>query len=239
MIGGVNRPAGPELHRARDADPDPPQVPRQAVRGPQQPLEQRLHPVEAGLRAGLDPGRLGVVAEDPAVEGGHGDVDAGRAEIGDEDVPGVGAKRQLARRSTAGARPDVTLGDEAALDQLADPLRDDAPARDPSGPPAPSATRTVRGGPRRARRRAHRATRRGSARTRPEARSCASTRGPGRLIRSSARRSVMPAMIRSSATLLHLTWESRMGGAVKSGHASHTCRRPQHEILTRHRSRSS
>ena len=44
-------------------------------------------------------------------------------------MPGVGAERQLARRATAGARPDVALGDEPALDELADALRDDRPAQ--------------------------------------------------------------------------------------------------------------
>ena len=128
MIGGeIGRPdwnsTGPG-----HADADPPQPAGHAVRRPQQPLEQRLDPVEAALRAGLDPGRLVVMAEDPAVEGRHGDVDAGRPEVGDQDVPGVGPEGQLARRPAAGARPDVALGDQAALDQLADPLGHDRPA---------------------------------------------------------------------------------------------------------------
>ena len=93
----------------------------------QQRVEQRVDPVQAALRAGLDPGRLVVVAEDPAVERRDRDVDARRPEVGDEDVPAVGAERQLARRPAAGARPDVALGDEPALDQLADPLGDDRP----------------------------------------------------------------------------------------------------------------
>ena len=55
-----------------------------------------------------------------------GDVDAGRAEVGDQHVPGVGAERELARRPPAGARPGVALDDQAAVEQLGDPLRDDA-----------------------------------------------------------------------------------------------------------------
>ena len=56
---------------------------------------------------------------------GDRDIDAGRAQVGDEDVAGVGAEGQLARRPAARARPDVALRDEAALEQLADPLGDD------------------------------------------------------------------------------------------------------------------
>ena len=73
------------------------------------------------------------MAEDPAVEGRDRDVDAGRAEVGDEHVPGVRAERQLAGRPAAGARPDVALGHEPALDQLADPLGDDRPAQTGAG----------------------------------------------------------------------------------------------------------
>ena len=78
---------------------------------------------------GLDPGRLVVMAEDPAVECRDRDVDAGGAEVGDEDVPGIGAEGQLARRPAAGAGPDIALGDEATLEQLADALGDDRPAQ--------------------------------------------------------------------------------------------------------------
>ena len=86
--------------------------------------------------------RLVVMAEDPAVEGGHRDVDARRAEVGDQDVTGVGPERQLARRTAAGARPDVALDDEPALDQLADPLGDDRPAE-----PGPVDQLRARAGP--------------------------------------------------------------------------------------------
>ena len=82
-----------------------------------------------------------MVAEDPAVERRHRDVDARRAEVGDEDVAAVGAERQLARRAAPGARPDVSLADEAALDQLADALGDD-------GPPEPGPGHQLRSGER-------------------------------------------------------------------------------------------
>ena len=92
------------------------------------------------LRSGLDPGRLVVVAEDPPVEGRDRDIDARGAQVRDEDVPAVGAERQLARRAATGAGPDLAFGDEAALDQLADPLGDDRPTRARSGRRAPTAT---------------------------------------------------------------------------------------------------
>ncbi len=120
--------------------PTPHSRPGMPVVVSQQRLEQRVDPVEAGLRAGLDRGRLVVVGEDPPVERGQRDVDAGRAEVRDQDVPGVGPEGQAARRPAAGARPDVALGDEPAVHELADPLRDDRPAepgpRDQLGPRA-------------------------------------------------------------------------------------------------------
>ena len=69
-----------------------------------------------------------MVAEDPAVERRHGDVDRGRAEVGDQDVAGVGAERQLAGRPAAGARARVALDDEPAIQELRDALGDDAAA---------------------------------------------------------------------------------------------------------------
>ena len=91
--------------------------------------EQLLDPAEARPPGPLSiVGRLGVVAEDPAGEVGQGDADARRAEVGDEDVAGVGPERELARRPAARARADVALGDQSAIDQLADAPRDDGPA---------------------------------------------------------------------------------------------------------------
>jgi hypothetical protein len=66
-----------------------------------------------------------VVAEDPPVEAGQGNVDAGRAQVGDKDVAGIGPEPQLTRWPSARARPDVALGYEAAVDELADPPNDD------------------------------------------------------------------------------------------------------------------
>ena len=133
-----DRPPGLELDRPRHADADAPQPAGDAGGRPEQRLEQRVDPVEAGLRAGLDRRRLVVMAEDPPVERGDRHVDARRPEVRDEDVAGVGAERQLARRPAAGARSDVALGDEPAVHELPDPLRDDRPPqpgpRDQLGP---------------------------------------------------------------------------------------------------------
>ena len=99
-----DRAAGPELDGAGHADADAPQRPGDAavVRGER--VEQLVDAGEARLRAGRDAGRLGVVGEDAAVEVGDRDIDAGGAEVGDEDVAGVGPEGQLARRPAAGAR---------------------------------------------------------------------------------------------------------------------------------------
>ena len=65
-------------------------------------VEQRIDAVQAGLRTVLDPCRLVVMAQDPAVEGRQRDVDAGRAEVGDEDV--AGRRRGRSAGAAAGRR---------------------------------------------------------------------------------------------------------------------------------------
>ena len=94
---------------------------------PQERVEQGVHPVEAVVRASLDACRLVVMSEDAAVKGGDRHVDAGRPEVGDEDVAAVRIEGQLARRPPTGARPDIALADQPAIDQLADPLGDGRP----------------------------------------------------------------------------------------------------------------
>ena len=121
-------PARLEFDRPGHADADPPQSPRQPLRRPDERIEQRIDAREADVRTGLDQGRLVVMAEDPAIEGRDRDVDAGGAQVRDQQVAVVGPEGQLAWRPPAGARSDVALADEAALDQLADPLGDDRPA---------------------------------------------------------------------------------------------------------------
>ena len=109
MIGGeIGRPASNSTGPGTPM-PIPHSRPGSASRRPDERIEQRVDAVEATLGAGLDPGRLVVVAEDPAVEGRHRDIDAGRAEVGDQDVAAVGPEGQLARRPAAGARPDIAL----------------------------------------------------------------------------------------------------------------------------------
>jgi hypothetical protein len=44
-------------------------------------------------------------------------------------VTGIGSERQLPGRPTTGARPDIALGDETALDELAHTPDDDRPAK--------------------------------------------------------------------------------------------------------------
>ena len=128
MIGGeIGRP-GAVLDGAGHADADAPDATRQAARRRQQLAEQLLDPVERDVRAVRDAGRLVVVAQDAAVERGHGDVDRGRTEVGDEDVSGVRPERQLARGPAAGAGTRVALDDQASIEELGDPLGHDAPA---------------------------------------------------------------------------------------------------------------
>ena len=69
------------------------------------------------------------MAEDSAIEVRDRDIDAGCAKVGDEHVPGVRAERHLPRRAAAGARPNLVVDDQAELDQLRDPLGDDASAQ--------------------------------------------------------------------------------------------------------------
>ena len=129
MIGGeIGRPVSNSTGPGH-ADPDPPQPARDGLGRPRAAASNSSRPGRGRPPGPASiSGGLVVVAEDPPVEGRHRDVDARRAEVGDEDVAGVGPERQLARRPAAGARPDVALDDEPALDELADALGDDRPA---------------------------------------------------------------------------------------------------------------
>ena len=165
MIGGeMGRPASNSTGPGTPM-PIPHSRPGSRLRRPEQRVEQRVDAVEADAPARPRSGGLVVVTEDPAVEGRDRHVDARRAEVGDEDVAAVGPERQLARRAPAGARSDVALGDQPALDELADALGDDRPTRDRSARRAPSASATARAGSRRGRRRARRAPRPAAGRT--------------------------------------------------------------------------
>ncbi len=118
-----DRTAGPVLDRPGHPDPDPEQAAGQIVRRIGQLAEQLLDPGQAALRPGPDVGGLVAVPEHAAVEIGDGDVDARRAEVGDEEVPGVGAERDATRGTAARART-LGLGDEAQRHQLGQRLLD-------------------------------------------------------------------------------------------------------------------
>ena len=122
-----DRPSRGELDGPGHTDPDTPQAARQGTGGRPQLIEQLVDALKAGIGAGRDLSGLVVMAKDPAVEARDGDVDARRAEVGDQHVAGVRGEGQLAGRPAARARPGVALGDEPAVDQLADALGDDRP----------------------------------------------------------------------------------------------------------------
>ena len=127
MIGGeTGRPVANSTGPGT-AIPIPHSAPGHAVGRREQLVEQLLDPPEPDLRAGLDLRRLVAMAEDPPVERHDRHVDARRAEVRDQDVPGPGLERQLARRPAAGRRPRVALDHEPPLDQLPHPLGDDGP----------------------------------------------------------------------------------------------------------------
>ena len=119
-------PPGAELHWPGDPDPDAPQPAGQVARRGGQLAEQLVDAGEAQLRPGGDVCGLVAVTQDPPVEVGDGDIDAGGPEVSDEEVARIGAKAHASWRSAPGARPRVALDHQAELDQLADPLRDDA-----------------------------------------------------------------------------------------------------------------
>src|SRR6185436_11733660 len=114
-----------ELDGTRDADADPPQLTRDGPGRPKQGVQQIVNAIETRIGTVLDPRGLVVMAEDPAVEARDGHVDAGRAEVRHQDVPGVRPERELAGRPAARARTDVAFREEPAIDQLADPAGDD------------------------------------------------------------------------------------------------------------------
>ena len=67
------------------------------------------------------------MSQDPPVKTGDRHVNACGTEVGEENVTGVRSEGQLAGRPAARARPGLALGDQPAVDQLADALSDDRP----------------------------------------------------------------------------------------------------------------
>src|SRR5215208_3600472 len=119
-----DRAAGLELDRPRNADSDSPQRAREVAALAYEAGEQLVHAPERLRRARGDVGRLGAVGEDRPREVGDADVDARRAEIGDEEVPGVGPELDGARRPASRRRAESALNDEAVVDELRDALSD-------------------------------------------------------------------------------------------------------------------
>ena len=123
MIGGeIGRPDS-NSDRAGDADPDPPEASRQGTGLRQALLEEPFDPRQDDIGSGGDVGRLGAVEEDLAREVGQGDVRTGRAEVGDEQVAGVGAEAEKPGSAATGRDADAILGQQAVVDQRLDPLR--------------------------------------------------------------------------------------------------------------------
>ena len=91
-------------------------------------VEERLDAPEHDVGAGRDVRRLGGVREDLPGKVGDGDVDARRAEVGDEQMPGVGAEADGPRRAAPGRRADAALGDEPVVGERGQPLADQRPA---------------------------------------------------------------------------------------------------------------
>ena len=92
-------------------------------------LKHRLDPAQHDVRPRGDVRRLARVCEDRARQVDHRDVDARRAEVGDEEVPGRRAEAHGARRPPTRRRADLSALEEAARDELADPLDDDGAAQ--------------------------------------------------------------------------------------------------------------
>jgi hypothetical protein len=67
------------------------------------------------------------VNEDLASEVRERDVGARRAQVGDEQVAGVGAEAEQPRRTTSRRWPKPVLGEKAVVEQRLDILRDDRP----------------------------------------------------------------------------------------------------------------
>ncbi len=123
-----DRPAGAELHRARHADADAPQLARR--RGRREELaEQLVDAAEDDLRARRDVPRLLVVREHLAAEVGDRDVDARGPEVGDEQVARRAVEAQQPRRAPAGGRSRAAGGQQPAVEQLLHALGDDGTAQ--------------------------------------------------------------------------------------------------------------
>jgi hypothetical protein len=113
-----------ELDRARDPDADG--ADRRVAASPcDEAREQLLEATEHLDRTVRDVGRLAEMRQDGAAEIGERDIDAGRAEVGDEERPGIRREPHVARRPAAGARCRAVRDDETAVREFRDALRGD------------------------------------------------------------------------------------------------------------------
>jgi hypothetical protein len=69
-----------------------------------------------------------MLVEEPAGQVAHADAEAGPAEFRDEEHSGIGPERQFPRGASARGGAEFAVGDEAAGDDLFDPLRDELAA---------------------------------------------------------------------------------------------------------------
>ncbi len=112
-----DRERGLEFDRARDADPDPPEAPRQGAGLSLAFVEELLDAGEHRVRTGRDVGSLRSMDEDLAREIGECDVHARCAEVRDEQVAGVGAEAEQPGRASSRRRPEPVLGEEAVVEE--------------------------------------------------------------------------------------------------------------------------
>ena len=96
-------------------------------------VEQLVHSREGAVGAVSDIGRLVTVGEDVAVERRQGDVDAGRAKIGHQEMAGVAAKGQLARWPPTGRVSEPRVAHQTEVDELTDALGDHRATESSSG----------------------------------------------------------------------------------------------------------
>ena len=112
-----------EMHGADHGQADPPQpLPHRVFR--EDPVEQRLEPVERVLRALVHARALVVFDQEPPREVRQPSAQRGVADRRHEDVPGVVSEPDLPRGASTGRRPEFAVGGEAHLDERRDPIGD-------------------------------------------------------------------------------------------------------------------
>ena len=129
----ADRPAGLEVDRAGQPDPERQHVPAPAAGGREQAVERRAQPVEHGVRPVADGDRLLDLGQRRAGEVAHRQAAVGRAEVGGEHDAGILVHRERGGRPPARrAARAVALHDQARREQHTDALEDGRP-RQPRG----------------------------------------------------------------------------------------------------------